>query len=352
MNYWMKELTMNEQTETRIKAWLDEIKAVPARDPQAARRARAVFLNQAVSAGELRRRTGWMFKFRKEQFAMNALISVFVIATLLFGGGMTVRASQDDLPDQPLYGVKTWSEDLSLRFEKNEEAQVERLMELAQIRTQEMAEMTTAGEPVPDRIRLRLEEHIQQALQICSSLDDAAMNRTLLRLQERLRDRDRDMEQLQLHANPDGLPTLERTRTMLQERLRLVEAGLLNHEMFRHAVQNGFQYGQDDTLTSPVQNQNQHQNGNGSQTGQPTLVPGGTNPGGPNLNLGGPNATPNGTNSNPVPGGPNPEPGGPNQNPGGNTNGAGSESDSGGNSSQGDGNGTGGNGSGGGGNLP
>lgn len=325
---------MKDETnlETEVVKWLDEIKPVPARDPQSARRTRALFLNQAVSANALPRRTGWTFKFRKEQFAMNALITLFVLASLLFGGGITVRAAQDDLPDQPLYALKTWSEDLSLQFENNEEAQVSRLLELAQTRTQEMIRLTEDGKTVPDRVQLRLEQHLQQALQICSTLDDAAMDRTLLRLQEQLRDRDRDMEQLQLHVNTDALPLLERTRTMLQQRLQLVEEGLLNHEMFRNAARNGFQYGQQEDLTPPAQNQS----GNGLQNGQPTSVPDGPNlePGGPNLTPGGPNTDPGGMNI--TPGGPNTSPGGPNIEPGGNMNSSDSNNnDSGGNGSGG-----------------
>jgi hypothetical protein len=90
---------------------------------------------------------------------------------------------------------------------------------------------------------------------------------------------------------------------MLQQHLRLVEDGLLNHEMFRNQVQNGFQYGHDDDLTPPVQD------GNGQQNGQPTLTP---------------------VAPNTDPGGPNTDPGGPNTDPGGNTNGSDSGSGGGG----------------------
>jgi hypothetical protein len=198
---------------------------------------------------------------------MNVLLSMLVIAGLLFGGGAAVSAAQDDLPNEPLYALKTLSEDLGLQFQNNDEAKVERLMELAQIRLQEMTRLTELDEPIPDHVRLRLEQHIQQALQICATMDDPALERTLLQLRDRLRDRDRDMEQLQIQAQDklqlqaqDQLQLQTQTRTMLQERLRLVEEGLTDHEEFRHQVQNNFQYGQDDEVTPPVQNQNQNQN--------------------------------------------------------------------------------------------
>jgi hypothetical protein len=311
--------------ETMIRARLDEIKPAPPRDPQMASRGRAQFLGRAVSAGEFRRRKGWNSIFRKEQFAMNMIISILVIAGLLFGGGATVNAAQDDLPNEPLYALKVWSEDVSLQFRNDPEAKVEQLMDLAQIRIQEMTQLTEAGQIVPDQVRLRLEQHIHQALQICSNLDDATLDRTLLKLRDRLQQQDRIMEQLQTHANPDALPILERTREMLRLRLKLVEDGLLNHEMFRYTIQNGFQFGQDDEFTPPAQN------GNGLQNGQPASAPGGSN-----TNPGGPNTDPGGTSTGP---------GEPNTTPGSGSGGSGSGSGgSGGNNNDG---GSGGNDSGG-----
>lgn len=249
---------------------------------------------------------------------MNVLLSILVVAGLLFGGGATVSAAQDDLPNEPLYAVKTWTEDLGLQFRYNQEEKVIRLMELAQIRIQEMTRLSEAGEPIPDQVRLRLEQHIQQALQLCVNMDDPTLERALLQIRDRLQEQDRDMEQLQLRTQDqvqlqtqDQLQLQTQTRTMLHERLLLVEDGLLNHEIFRNAAQNGFQYGQDDELTPPVQN------GNGNQNGQPN-----TDPGGPNTDPGGPNTDPGG--STPEPGGPNPDPGSNTNDSGGaNNNGSG-----------------------------
>ena len=264
------------EIESVVKEWLDEIKPVPPRNPQLASRGRAQFLGMAVSVSELPRQKGWISIFRKERYAMNVLLSILVIAGLLFGGGATVRAAQDDLPNEPLYGLKTWTEDLGLRFQNNGEEKVNRLMELAQTRIREMQQLAEAGEPIPDQLRLRLKQHIHQALQICVNLDDPTLERTLLQLHERLQQQDQDMaqlqlrtqEQLQLHTQDQSqTQTQERlqqqtqTRTMLHQQLQLVEDGLKNQELFRYRVENNFQYGQEEEITPPVQNQNQEQNG-------------------------------------------------------------------------------------------
>jgi hypothetical protein len=268
-------------------------------------------------------------------------MSVLVIVGLLFGGGVTVNAAQNDLPNEPLYALKMWSEDISLQLQTNPEAKVDRLLELMQTRTQEMTRLVDAGEPVPDQVRLRLEQHIQDALQTCLTLDGPALDQTLLKIRDRLQDRDRDMDRLLLHTQAqDTLQLLTQTRTMLRERRHVVEDGLLNHEMFREQVRNGFSYGPADDVTPPVQN------GNGQQNGQPTFTPGGPNtePGGPNTDPNGQNTTPGGPNTDPN--GPNTTPGGANLNPGGtNTNTGGNNNDSG-SGAGGTDNGSGGNGAG------
>lgn len=279
----------NLEVEKMIEARLDEIKPIPKRDPQFAARGRALFLNQAVSASEFQRHTGWKFIFRKEQFVMNMLVSILVIAGLLFGGGTTaVNAAQDDLPNEPLYALKIWSEDISLQFINDPQLKVDRLMELAETRIQEMSQLTEDGLTPPDQVALRLEQHIHQALQLCSNLDEAALDQTLLQIRDRLQQQDRLMQQLQIHATQDAQPILERTRDMLRLRLELVEDGLLDAEMFRNTIRNEFQFGQHEDQTPPAQNGNEQQNG--QATPQPNNNEGGS---GPNIDPGGPNANPN-----------------------------------------------------------
>jgi hypothetical protein len=283
------------ELESVVKEWLETIKPVPPRNPQQASRGRAHFLGTAVSMSELPRQKGWISIFRKERYAMNVLLSILVIAGLLFGGGATVSAAQNNLPNEPLYGLKIWTEDLSLQFQNNEEAKVIRLMELAQIRVQEMVQVANNGESIPDEVPLRLEQHLRQAMQICVNMDDAALDQALLKLRERLQEQERVMEQLQLHAaNPDALQLMLQTRTMLQQQLRLVEEGLQNREMFRVRVQNGLQFGQDDEVIPPQDGDGQQQNGKPDEPGGPN-----TDPGGPNTDPGGPNTDPGGNTNDP-----------------------------------------------------
>lgn len=225
---------------------------------------------------------------------MNVLISILVITGILFGGGAIVNAAQNDLPNQPLYGVKTWSEDLSLQFQNNPEAKAERLLELAQIRLQEMTQLIDSGQTPPDQVKARLETHLQQVLQLCSRMDDPTLDRTLLQLRDQMQQEDRDMERLQIHASQNAQPVLSQTRTMLQQRIQLVEEGLLNHAVFRNAARNGFKYGQTQTPPAPLPSPTSTPQG--QQYSQPTPQAGPENGAGP-----GPNTEPGGPNPGATP---------------------------------------------------
>lgn len=302
---------MNDQNELEkmLQKNLEGLKDIPARDPRIATQRRAQFLSQAVSASEVHRHRKWTFTFRKENFAMNLIISTLVIAGLLFGGGTAVYAAQDDLPNEPLYAVKMWSEETSLQLQNNPQDKADYLMTMAQTRIQEIAQLTADGEPIPEELPLLLQQHIQQALQLCLELDEITCDQTMLQIRDRLQEQDHLMQQLLINASEDVQPILLRTRDMLHTQLQLVEDGLLLGEMNQNMIQN--QNGQSDEFTPPAQTET------GTQFNQPTDIPGR-----PNEN----------------PGGPNPEPGNSNNDPGGPNEDAPSDNSSGGNSNGGNGN--------------
>ena len=176
----------DDQLDPRLIELLDELKPVSGRNPQAAARARSRFLAEAVSASENRRHSWWTTIFQqKEKFAMNLIISTLVIAGLLFGGGATVSAAQNDLPTEPLYQVKLVSEDASVWLAHDPTVKIEMLMEQAQTRAEEMAALASAGIIPPAGLATRMQDRIQQALQLAATLDDAAMTASLDQIRTR-----------------------------------------------------------------------------------------------------------------------------------------------------------------------
>lgn len=221
---------------------------------------------------------------------MNALVSLFLATALLLGGGATAVAAQDDLPNQPLYPVKLWTENTTLALTGNPQEQANLLMNMAQTRVEEMAALAEQGIAAPKQVGDRLQLQIQQTMMLAANMDDATLNQTLLQLREKLQTQDRLMEQLQKHATAETEPLLTQTRLMLQTHLQLVNEGVADPQGFRYLMTNQMQYGLDENLTPGPNQQGEpgfHQNdqdeqppaeaGNGDDNGQGNDTPGGQN---------------------------------------------------------------------------
>ena len=304
-----------DETNPKLISRLGELKSVPARNPQMAARGRSRFLTEAshiretASLRKNQRLNGWNLIFRKEM-PMKTILSALIVFAL-FASTTTVFAAQNDLPNQPLYGIKTLSEDTSLLLTTDPAAKLERLMQLAQVRVQEMTALVEQGQAVPEQVIERLRQHIETALQLAASQNDQDMQTSLLQIQTQLQTQEQVMTQLQTSASGVDQPILEQARVMTQEQLRLADQGL------------------EDPLT--FRNRNRFQGNFAIGTPIPTLtgIPSETlTPGAPGYGPG-PNAQPTPGAGNPTPGtgngpGPNPTPGGSgNGNGGGNGSGGG-----------------------------
>jgi hypothetical protein len=247
---------------------------------------------------------------------MNLIVSLMVMAGLLFGGGATVAAAQDELPNQPLYQLKLMSEEANMWFAFTPDARIEKLMEQAQTRLQEMKKMADEGLVPPAELQLRAQERIEQALRIAAGLDDPDLVAALQQIRDQLRIQDQLM--LQDGSCTGCEPVMDQTRTMLRDQLQQVEDDLSNPRAFRERYMNQEQNrtnagdcdpatpcdppqygnGEQNQNENQMQEQEQEQNQNGTSEPQGnggTVEPGGTGgtvePGG----TGGGTAEPGGT---------------------------------------------------------
>ncbi|NOY99080.1 MAG: hypothetical protein GXP40_07745 [Chloroflexi bacterium] len=244
--------TPDENLDPRLQSLLNEIKPVPPRDPKRAARGRARFLTQAaeirqqaVSRSPYLRLREWLDNIRrKENFAMTTLISVITILGLLLGGTGTVYASQDSLPTDVLYPVKVLTEEVRLELAADPQAEMNLLLGYAQRRVDEIAALVEEGVIPPDATMTRLNLQLQQALQLASQMDDAAMTQALLQNQTRLH----IMLQNQLQrmenipASGEAELALEQVRIRLEEQLRLVENGLADPQGFEQTMREEAQH--------------------------------------------------------------------------------------------------------------
>ena len=185
---------------------------------------------------------------------MNALVSILVALALVAGGGATVAAAQDDLPTEPLYQVKLFTEDVRLMLNADPQTEIDMLMEMSQERTREMITLSEAGITPPNQVALRLEQHIRQAMEVTSRLEGQAMKGALSGIQTSLQTQEQMMLQAQNQAAGEEPTLMTQTQAMLQIRLRQVDDGLADPAGFQYNIQNERQFGQDEEAT-PFPNQ-------------------------------------------------------------------------------------------------
>ncbi len=265
----------NDELDPKMIERLEELKDVPTRDPHAAARGRARFLAEAaetlpaVSTGSGQRHKNWRTFSRKERFVMNAVLSIVIACAVLLGGGATVAAAQNNLPNEPLYQVKIFGEDIRLWLNTNPQTEIGLLMELVQVRVNEMDALAARGVTPPARATERLNQHIEQAMQIAAGMDDEKMSSALLQIQNTLREEAQTMNMLQAQTSGETSQVMLQTMTMLENRLRQADEGIADPDRFRNTVRNEEEQRAGQTATAPRQNQ---------PTGTP--IPGGSGNGG------------------------------------------------------------------------
>lgn len=171
---------------------------------------------------------------------MPTLIALVLAFAVVFGGsGAVAVAAQEALPNDPLYPVKLWTEDVRVNLAFDQETRANLLLDFANRRTNELA---VAGDSaaLAEQTIAREQNQVQAALHIAAQLDEAGMLRVLTRTQLQLEQQTRTMEQMQFSMS-------SQVREMIQAQQALIQLGLQNHNEFRNRV-----FGAQDKLPPPT----------------------------------------------------------------------------------------------------
>jgi len=263
----------NDELDSNMKNRLDNLKQVPERKPQMVARGKANFLRQAVSLKANQRQNGWinnLFPFIsiKENLPMlKPIMAVILVITILFAGTAgTVYAAQSSLPDQPLYKVKTWSEDLLLLVTRSPQTQLEQNLNFADRRIMEMASMQVADTPIPQQVQTRLQSQLNQALNLAAGMDDQQMFKELLRIRLRTEAQLQMMNMLMAGDLNSPDPVMAMVQTSLQQQLQMAAQGKKDAQGIRMQIQNQIQNNDQAPSQSPG-------NGQGSPNYSLTTTP-------------------------------------------------------------------------------
>ena len=93
-------------------------------------------------------------------------VAAAVALAVLGAAGGTVYASQNALPDSPLYRVKLVSEDARVWFTFNDNSKAELLLDQSSERTNEIMEMLRDGKPVPGNVLSAMRDRNARAVRI------------------------------------------------------------------------------------------------------------------------------------------------------------------------------------------
>jgi len=289
-------MSKNREIDRELAGRLTVLREQPQRDPRNAARGRAQFMAQAEEMVEARktsavpvfrgvprfdaepvpeavsgngkvRHNRWMHALqtiftpqKKERSPMfSAIGTVLLIVSLVLGGtGATVVAAQDSLPDQGLYEVKAWSEQVRAELTTNEQARLQLALDLADRRAEELQVMLRAGKTPPEAVQTRMRDEIDLALRLAAGQPDDEALAAVEQIRERLQEHEQAFLHLGPQADPKAEALLEQVRAMLRERLNLCDDGIDDPQLLRDQLRERDRLHQEDQ--DPVQDQDQTQN--------------------------------------------------------------------------------------------
>jgi hypothetical protein len=234
----------------QLKKHLEALQETPARDPQQKDQGRMQFLRQAQAMQPQRKTSlweqivSWLGGFqgtaRKRWAVTLAGIAAALILTLASVGG-TVYASQNSLPGDALYPVKTLTEKVQLRLEHDPEDRIQLYSSFAHRRILEIQVMLEKGEPVPHSALNRLEQHTERMLQETASLQEQQLEHALQQIQTNLQEQSQAVDRIHQSTPEEADPGLAQAKERIKQRIELIASGLENPHSYQEKLkQNRF----------------------------------------------------------------------------------------------------------------
>jgi hypothetical protein len=157
-----------------------------------------------------------VYRWRTSSMTVK-IISILVAVTILLGGAGagTVMASQSALPDETLYPLKRWSEDVRFDLASQPDKQLALHLDFADRRVDEMVTLLAEGVVFDQELRLDLLTHLWMASQLTEDCEDPLL------AQARVQSRLMAQEMKLTNAPEDALMT--QTRSVLRQQIRLMD---------------------------------------------------------------------------------------------------------------------------------
>lgn len=278
---------------------------VPVLDSQVAAEAKKQFLMQAESLRQdylsqprqvapekkLKKPKG-MRIFQSKPLLKAMLAALLAVLVILAGSSLTVYAAQSSLPGDPLYTVKSWSEDVRLSMNRSTIDKLNLTLDYTNRRVNEISSLVSNGKALNDQTYDRLTYELDDALLLAAQLDDTQIQNALGKIKSHAENQGMTLEELIHSLPPQAQSAMERIQARLVEQVQLSVSGESDPTAFRVQIRERMQHQQgpkhtpssnqpestaSDQLPSPIPGQNGNDDGN--KTNQPHAIPGYGDPG-------------------------------------------------------------------------
>jgi hypothetical protein len=204
----------------------------------------------------------------------KALAGAFLALVILVGSSATVFGAQGSLPGEPLYGIKSLTEDIRLKIATSPQSKLDLTLDFTNRRVREISSLMEDGKTLPLETSERLKEELENVLMLAAQLDDARLKNALGRIKNLAQDQGMTMAEL-IDILPDQAePAITHLQQRLQEQVELSKIGEKDPKTFRftmrerHAENNKPNFNNDNPGSNPpssAEDQDNPGQGNGGQ---------------------------------------------------------------------------------------
>jgi hypothetical protein len=229
----------------------------------------------------------WANIFRRKQHAplFRALIVMLVVLILFAGSTATVFAAQNSLPGDPLYAIKSLSEDVRLTMAFTPQTKLDLTLTYTNRRIEEISNLVANGEELPAQTSDRYQLELEQALDLAAQMNDQQMQAALIQIRNGAEKQGNAMEELLANQPGRTSPAIIRLQVRLQEQVMLSSFGESDPQAFRNEIRERQKIRRsikhstepDQTEEVPVIADNTPmpgQDNDGTEMAQPTPMPG------------------------------------------------------------------------------
>ena len=166
----------------------------------------------------------------------KALVATILVLVFLVGSSFTVYAAQSSLPGQPLYTIKSWSEDIRLSMTFTTKAKLNLTLDYTNRRVDEISRLVASGKAIDDQTSERFQSELDNALQLAIQLNDPQMQNALVQIKGRAESQGMTIEELIAKLPPQAEPAIIHLQERLNEQVKLSTIGEKDPKSFRAVI--------------------------------------------------------------------------------------------------------------------